>query len=66
MKVAMHALDLQAVGLDGFEIGAARDEEHIVSRCRHASAEIAPEGASRHHRDAHCLYQSCLGLKVFA
>ena len=39
--------------LNGFEIGAARDEDHVVPRRRQARAEIASEGAGCHDREMH-------------
>ena len=53
VQVAVHALDLEAVLLDGFEMGAARDEEHIVAGRRHAGAEITADRARRHCRYSH-------------
>ncbi len=53
VKIAERAFDLQAVLADRFELRAARDEAHVVSRGRQSAAEIAADGSRRHHRDAH-------------
>ena len=54
MQVAvMRAVDRQAVLLDGCEMGAARDVEHLVSGRLHARAEIGADRTRRHGRNSH-------------
>ncbi len=44
---------LRPFAFDRREIGAARDEEHVVAGRRHARAEIAADRARRHCRYPH-------------
>ena len=48
VQVAVHALEPEAVRLHRRQIGAARDEEDVVTGRRHARAEIAADRARRH------------------
>ena len=61
MKIAVHALDLQAVLLDRVAVGAARDEKDIVPRRGKPRTEITADRARRHRRNTHDLSSTLFG-----
>ena len=55
MKIALHALDLEAVLGDRVTVGAARDEEDIVARRGKPGTEITADRAGGHRCNTHML-----------
>ena len=49
-QIAEPALDPEAVRADGGEMRAAGDEGDVVAGRREPRAEVAADGARRHHR----------------
>src|SRR5581483_4685973 len=53
VKISVRALDAQAAGAHGLEVGASRDEGDVGSGCGQASAKVAADAAAADDRDSH-------------
>jgi hypothetical protein len=61
VRVAVRALDRQAVLLHRREVPPPRDESHLVSALLQAAAEIAADAARPHACDFHTIYPGSCG-----